>query len=124
MAAPQVTFTVTEDDVSQVISSSVTFTADSAYQAFEARATKEGEPYGVGIGTLIAAFSYTPANTARTFEIYDEMFTAGDGLYRLSLFAQGQDGSWNDDALWMAAGEVQLYDGDGNRLCVQRNEVI
>lgn len=53
-----------------------------------------GESWGVGIGTLIASFSQTPANTSRSFDIYDDYLVRGDGEYRISLFAQGTDGSW------------------------------
>jgi hypothetical protein len=72
----------------------VTFTANGPYKSFECRATKSGESWGVGIGTLIASFSQTPANTSRSFDIYDDYLVNGDGEYRISLFAQGTDGSW------------------------------
>lgn len=70
----------------------VNFSVNTAYKTFEARATKEGASYGQGIGTLIAAFSNTPALTERTFEIYDEHLTSGDGNYRISLYAEADYG--------------------------------
>jgi len=119
MGAPNLSYNVSGKTVSAVSGFdlvTVTFSADAAYQAFECRATKTGETYGVGVGELVAAFSTTPAGTERTFEIYDDHLINGDGTYRISLFVQGEDGSWNDNqsfipsgsALFMAGGQVFL----------------
>jgi len=119
MAAPNLTYTVSGKTVSGVSGKdliSVTFSADAPYAAFECRATKAGEVYGVGVGELVAALSTTPANTERTFEVYDDHLLNGDGAYRISLFVQGEDGSWNDNqsfipsgsALFMAGGQLFL----------------
>lgn len=97
MAVPTLTFSTTGSKISSVEGHdhiTVTFTANGAYKSFECRATKSGESWGVGIGTLIASFSQTPANTSRSFDIYDDYLVHGDGEYRISLFAQGTDGSW------------------------------
>lgn len=118
MAAPNLSFTATGNIVSAVSgfdSISVTFSADAAYAAFQCRATKTGADWGVGKGTLVASFSATPANTERTFEVYDEYLTAGDGEYRISLFVQGEDGSWNDNGGFIPASSGGLRTSD-NRL--------
>lgn len=97
MSVPALTFSTTGTKISSVSGYDrivVTFTADGPYKSFECRATKSGESYGVGVGTLIASFSQTPANTSRSFDIYDDFLVRGDGVYRISLFAQGMDGSW------------------------------
>lgn len=97
MAVPTLTFSTTGSKISSVEGHdhiTVTFTANGAYKSFECRATKSGESWGVGIGTLIASFSQTPANTSRSFDIYDDYLVNGDGEYRISLFAQSTDGSW------------------------------
>lgn len=97
MAVPTLTFSTTGSKISSVEGHdhiTVTFTANGAYKSFECRATKSGESWGVGIGTLIASFSQTPANTSRSFDIYDDYLVNGDGEYRISLFVQGMDGSW------------------------------
>lgn len=73
---------------------SVTFSCNDVYTSFECRATKSGASYGVGVGTLIASFSQTPANTSRSFDIYDDYLVNGNGEYRISLYAKGTDGSW------------------------------
>ena len=97
MAVPTLTFSTTGSKISSVEGHdhiTVTFTANGAYKSFECRATKSGESWGVGIGTLIASFSQTPANTSRSFDIYDDYLVRGDGEYRISLFAQDMNGSW------------------------------
>ena len=123
MAAPQLTFSVDGSKISDETGFdhiAVTFQADIAYQAFECRATKIGAEYGVGKGTLIASFSTTPANTQRTFEIYDDYLVNGDGEYRISLFAQGQDGSWNDNYYYIPVGSSMYTTADGKPyLCMR-----
>lgn len=124
MAAPQLTFTITGNKISAVAgydSITVAFTSDIPYQAFECRATKAGEDWGRGKGTLIASFSQTPAGTKRTFEVYDDFLLSGDGEYRISLFAQGADGSWNDNWGFVPSGETAtMLTADGEEfLCMK-----
>lgn len=110
MAAPNLTFSTSGAKVSAIQGFDcivVAFQADMAYQAFECRATKVGEEYGVGRGTLVASFSATPAGISRQFEVYDDFLVNGDGEYRISLFAQGEDGSWNDNQGFIPSGEVE-----------------
>ena len=99
MGAPNITFAVSKNKISNAAgfdSLSVTFSADGAYTAFECRATRSGANWGVGTGALIASFSATPAGVQRTFEVYDDYLLQGDGEYRIGLYAQAADGSWND----------------------------
>lgn len=98
MAAPDLAFSVSGHKVSSISGYdhiSVTFTSDAAYKAFECRATKVGDQWGVGRGSLVASFSQTPANTPRSFDVYDDYLINGDGEYRISLLAQGTNGEWN-----------------------------
>ena len=123
MAAPNITFTATGNKVSGVSgfdSISVSFKADAAYSAFQCRATKVGEDWGVGKGVLVASFSSTPANTERSFDIYDDYLTAGDGDYRISLFAQGEDGSWNDNGCFIPTGSSGMLTVDGKTFLTMR----
>lgn len=123
MAAPNITFTATGNKVSGVSgfdSIRVSFKADAAYSAFQCRATKVGEDWGVGKGVLVASFSSTPANTERSFDIYDDYLTAGDGDYRISLFAQGEDGSWNDNGCFIPTGSSGMLTVDGKTFLTMR----
>lgn len=123
MAAPNLTFNVSNtklSDESGFDSITVNFSSDMAYKAFECRATKDGEAYGVGKGVLVASFSTTPANTTRTFEIYDDFLLKGDGTYRVSLYAQGEDGSWNDNHAFIPSGSTGLVTADGKKFLCRR----
>lgn len=124
MAAPGLTFSVSGNKVSDepgfdyII---VNFQSDIPYQRFECRATKVGDDYGVGKGFLVASFSATPANTQRTFEVYDDYLVHGDGEYRISLFAQGMDGSWNDNHGFIPSGQTEtMMMADGLEFLVMR----
>lgn len=124
MAAPELTFSISGTKVSDdpgfdyII---VNFQSDIPYQAFECRATKVGDDYGVGKGSLVASFSATPANTKRTFEVYDDYLVHGDGEYRISLFAQGMDGSWNDNHGFIPSGQTEtMLMADGLEFLVMR----
>lgn len=118
---PTITFTQTAEIVGLNDYISITFSSDVDLRAFEARATKVGQSYGVGIGTLVGAFSATPAGVGRTFEIYDNELVYGDGEYRISLFGQSADtGTWNDNHPYITtdAGTYKTADGK-NYLCVR-----
>ncbi len=82
----------------------VAFSSDIPYARFECRATRTDADWGLGKGTLIASFSQTPAGTERSFEVYDDDLVSGDGAYRISLYAQGEDGSWNDNQSFLTTG--------------------
>lgn len=123
MPAPQLTFSVTGNKVSSVTGYDhidVSFTSDIAYQAFECRATKSGESYGRGVGRLIASFSTTPAGTQRTFEVYDDDLVNGEGEYRISLYAQSQDGGWNDNHAFIPASSTGLVTADNKKFLCMR----
>lgn len=123
MAAPSLEFSVSGEKISSVTGFDrivVTFQSDFPYAFFECRATKVGEEYGVGKGALIASFSTTPADTERTFEVYDDYLLSGDGEYRISLFAQGEDGSWNDNHYYIPSGSSMYVTSDGEPyLCMR-----
>lgn len=123
MAAPKLTYSVSGKKVSGVSGYDhiiVSFQSDISYTQFECRATKVGEDYGVGKGQLVASFSSTPAQTQRTFEVYDDYLVHGDGDYRISLFAQGEDGSWNDNHYYVPVGSSMYVCSDGNPyLCMR-----
>ena len=111
MAAPNLTFTISRTKISTVSGYDhvdVSFLSDVAYQAFECRATRVGDPYGLGVGRLIASFSTTPADTTRTFEVYDYDLVNGEGDYRISLYAQGENGQWNDYCGFIPSGSTGL----------------
>ena len=101
MAAPIVTFSKTSDYVSTNLSSTVTFSCDINFQAFKAMATIQGSAYGLDVGVQVMSMqvtppSYYPANTDYVFVIDYTKLTLGENQYRISLYAQGMDGTWSD----------------------------
>ena len=69
----------------------------------------------------MAAFSYTPAGTQRQFDVYDDYLLSGQGDYRISLFAQGADGSWNDNHGFIPNGDTSpLVTADGKTFLCMR----
>ena len=49
------------------------------------------------------------ANTQRQFDVYDDFLLKGDGEYRISLYAQGEDGSWNDNYYYIPQDSSDVY---------------
>ncbi len=118
MAAPELKFTVTGRGVSLAPgfdAVDVTFSAGAPYLKFECRATKFGEDYGVGIGTLVASFPATPAGVERTFSVGARHLIHGDGEYRISLFIEGEDGAWNDGVAFIPAASTGLITAGGEK---------
>lgn len=123
MPAPELRFTASGNVISAVSgfdSITVEFSSDIPYIAFECRATAAAAEWGRGKGALIASFSSTPANTSRSFEVYDDYLLQGDGQYRISLYAQGTDGSWNDNGWFIPGGYGGLVTADGKQFLSMR----
>lgn len=124
MSAPQLTFSITGGNKISSITGydhiSISFSSDIKYQTFECRATKIGQPYGRGVGKLISSFSTTPAGVQRTFEIYNNDLINGEGEYRISLYAQGEDGSWNDNYAFIPLNSIELVTSDNKKFLCMR----
>lgn len=122
-SAPNLTFSVDRTKISSVNGYdyiSVTFSSDISYALFECRATKAGEDFGIGKGTLITSFSSTPAGTERTFEIYDDYLVNGDGEYRISLFATSENGNVNDNEPYTLSNGETYNTLDGEEFLCKR----
>lgn len=123
MPAPQLTFTISGTKVSAISGYDhidVSFSSDIAYVQFECRATKAGESYGRGVGKLIASFSTTPAGVNRSFEVYDYDLVHGDGEYRIGLYAQSEDGGWNDNFAFIPDSSTGLKTSDNKTFLCMR----
>lgn len=123
MPAPQLTFSVTGTVISTMPGYdhiTVTFESDIAYQQFVCRATKAGDAYGRATGKLIASFSTTPAGVSRTFDVYDDDLINGEGEYRIGLYAESEDGGWNDNYAFIPANSSGLLTSDGKTFLCMR----
>lgn len=124
MPAPQLTFSISGTKISAVSGYDhidVQFSSDINYVQFECRATKAGDPYGRGVGRLVASFSQTPAGVSRTFEVYDTDLVSGEGEYRIGLYAQSEDGGWNDNWAFIPSGSTGMQTSDGKKFLCMRS---
>ena len=97
------TLTPTVTKIAGSGTSSVSVSSNINAVAFEARATLEGQSYGRGIGIDIVQDDVSVAAGVHTFVsptkswsfdiAYSEIGT--DGLYRISVYAQNEDGVWS-----------------------------
>ena len=70
--------------------------------------------------TVLKRIFYDMREPLFPFEIYDDFLIQGDGDYRISLFVQGEDGSWNDNHLYLPSGAAAYVTADGrNYLCMR-----
>lgn len=141
MAVPNLTYTITRNKLSAVggyNSAAVSFSADAAWLAFQARLTKAGEDYGLDKGTLIASgepgyfipsgsdglitadgkrfgFQQVKAGVERSFNVSSDMLSGGDGEYRVSLYVQDMDGFWGDLFTFVPSGSTGLITADGGK---------
>ena len=63
---------------------------------WEVRALYGKESPKRGEGILIEKGSYTKRNNIAKFQIVDSDLTQGDGIYTISIYAQGLDGNWSE----------------------------
>ena len=93
----------------------IRYTSDMSLQYIEARITADGTDYGIGIGTLVDYSSGSiSANTQHTLTLNSSstIFTSGDGVYRLSIYAKNSiDGTWNQTHFFITASDEVFMAG-------------
>lgn len=70
----------------------VVFKSDLDLQKFEARATRAGQPRGLGVGDLVYEISNVQKGDSILFSVSGALLTQGDGEYVISLFGKAVDG--------------------------------
>lgn len=70
----------------------VVFSCDIDLQAFQVRATRFGDPRGVGVGDLLYSADSIAAGQSITVTIDGDDITQGDGEYVISLWGKAADG--------------------------------
>ena len=108
----------------------VTFSSSKHFKKFYATAVKDGKDYGfendilVDIrtvsptGVLLYELTQRNANTNFSFTINTSSFTDGDGLYRIGLYVQDDDGVWNYEYFLVSSTGQQLMTSDNKALQV------
>lgn len=96
-------------------SAQAVFACDMDLQAFEARATKDGAPYGVGVGDLLCSMENVASGEDISFSLSSSMLTQGDGVYRVSLYGKADNHYFDFGALDFGnvnfAGEYGEWNG-------------
>lgn len=80
-------------------SAQVVFACDMDLQAFEARATKSGASYGIGVGDLLCSMENVESGKDISFSLSSSKLTQGDGVYRISLYGKADDQYFDFGAL-------------------------
>lgn len=116
--------------ISNHFKASVRVISDEAVHSYEARATRQGEPFGRGIGYDLLSDDTTSSNgvvtltsplTELTFDIESSELSA-DGDYRISIYVMNGDGVWNDTCqLYTSSGE-EVKDSDGRNVLAKRED--
>lgn len=85
----------------------VKFSSDMAFKQFYATAVKGGKNYGFvddvlidfqgasPTGVLLHDYANGRASSEYTFRIYSSSLKDGDGTYRIGIYVQSTDGTWN-----------------------------
>lgn len=101
----------------------VRYISDISLNFYEARVTKEGEDFDVGVGGL--AYQYAgslAANTEHSFviEINDKLFPE-DGVYRISLYArESLENTWDVTYLFITSENYIFIPSDTDAMEVVR----
>lgn len=73
-----------------------TFKCDIDIALWEARATRENESSGHGIGLLVESGTNLMAGDIGTVSVLDTELSNGDGDYIIRIYAKSTDGLWSD----------------------------
>ncbi len=116
--------------ISNHFKASVRVISDEAVYAYEARATRQDEPFGRGIGYDLLSDDTESSNGVvtltsplkeLTFDIESSELLS-DGDYRISIYVMNGDGVWNDTSqLYTSSGE-EVKDSDGRNVLVKRED--
>lgn len=102
----------------------VTFSSSQHFQKFYATAVKDGKAYGFDndilvdirqtspTGVLLQELTQRNANTNFNFTINASSLTDGDGVYRIGLYVQNDDGIWNYEYFLVTSAHDQLTSND------------
>lgn len=94
----------------------ITYSSIEDFTQFYATAVKDGNNYGFVNNILVDIHGTSPtgvelhaqsngkANTDYTFRVNASTFTGGDGVYRIGLYMQKADGTWNYEYLFIPVG--------------------
>ncbi len=123
------TISIDRNRISNHFKATVTVQSDEPVYAYEARATKSGQPYGRSVGCDLLSDDVsasngivtlsTPANSF-SFDIESsELQTDGD--YRISVYVRDESGVWNDCCQLYTSSSEAVRDSSGAYVLAKRD---
>lgn len=122
------TISIDRNKISSHFKASVSVVSDTAIDAYEARATLFGAPYGRGVGyDLISddaaaadgAAPLSPAAASFSFDV-EAAELPSDGKYRISVYVRDTNGIWNDCDYLVTKTADAVRDSSGAYVQVKR----
>ena len=117
----------------------VSYSSSVAFKQFYATAVKDGRNYGFvndiivdfqgssPTGVLLHDYASGKGSTNYTFRIYASSLLVGDGSYRIGLYVQQSDGTWNYEYFFLTTEQdsshpqFNVKNGDALQVPVKTN---
>lgn len=122
------TISIDRNRISNHFKATVSVNSDAPITAYEARATRTGQPYGKGFGVDLLSDDISAANGIVTlgtpvnsfsFDIESSELQA-DGDYRIGVYVRSESGVWNDCCQLYTSASEAVKDSNGNYVLVKR----
>lgn len=123
------TVAINRNRISSHFKATVNVGSDEKIYAYEARATKTGQPYGKGTGYDLLSDDITADSAIVTLQEPLNSFAfdvesselENDGNYRISIYVMNADGIWNDTCQLYTSSSETVIDSDGKNVLAKRN---
>lgn len=123
------TISIDRNRISYSFKATVTVKSDEPVYAYEARATKQGQPYGRSVGYDLLSDDASASNgivtlstpvSSFSFDIESDELSS-DGDYRISVYVRNEEGVWNDCCQLYSSSSEAVRDSNGAYVLVKRN---
>lgn len=122
------TISIDRNRISNHFKANVSVSSDEPVTAYEARATKTGQPYGKGIGYDLLSDDAnasngivnlsSPANSI-SFDIESSELPT-DGDYLIGIYVRNESGVWNDCCQLQTSASETVVDSNNDYILVKR----
>ncbi len=122
------TISIDRNRISNHFKATVSVNSDVPVTAYEARATKNGQPYGKGIGYDLLSDDVTASNgvvnldsavRSFSFDIESSELDA-DGNYRIGVYVKNGSGVWNDCCQLCTSASEAVVDSNNDYVLAKR----
>ena len=123
------TISIDRNRISYVFKATVSVQSDEPVYAYEAKATKAGQPYGRGIGYDLLSDDVASSKGVVTLGSPENSFSFdiefseldSDGDYRINVYVRDENGVWNDCCQLYTSASEAVKDSNGAYVLVKRN---